>query len=125
MKKRIFAASLLMFFGWAFSQTGETSIESVEIQGKFLNLPYKKVNENIIVILKDELKNSPANSIDELLQQFAGIDIRRRGSNGVQSDVSIRGGSFEQVLILLNGIRMNDSQTGHNCLLYTSDAADE
>lgn len=116
MKKRVFAASLLMVFGWAFSQSGETSIESVEIQGKFLNLPYKKVNENIIVILKDELKNSPANSIDELLQQFAGIDIRRRGSNGVQSDVSIRGGSFEQVLILLNGIRMNDSQTGHNSL---------
>ena len=102
MRKRIFGASLLMFFGWAFSQTGETSIESVEIQGKFLNLPYKKVNENIIVILKDELKNSPANSIDELLQQFAGIDIRRRGSNGVQSDVSIRGGTFEQGLIRLS-----------------------
>lgn len=100
----------------SFFSAQERTIDTVQIQGKFWNTPYKKVNENILVISKKEIENSPANSIDELLQQYIGLDIKRRGSNGVQSDISIRGGSFEQVLVLVNGIRMNDSQTGHNTL---------
>lgn len=116
MKKLVVPVLMLFAISQSYAQEKETDISEVVIHGKFLNLPYKKVNENIIVITKEEIENAPSKSIDEVLQQFAGIDIRRRGSNGVQSDVSIRGGSFEQSLILINGIRMNDSQTGHNSL---------
>lgn len=98
--------------GWA--QNRENTIDEVNLQGRFLSIPYNDVNENVTVITRQQIENSPAMSIDELLQFTAGLDIRRRGSNGVQSDISIRGSSFEQVLILVNGIRMNDSQTGHN-----------
>lgn len=101
---------------WGTAQNKETKIEDVIIQGKFLETPYHKVNENIIVITKKDIENAPARSIDEVLQQFAGLDIRRRGANGVQSDISIRGGSFDQTMVLINGIRMNDSQSGHNTL---------
>ncbi len=52
------------------------------------------------------------------------MDIRRRGSNGVQSDISFRGSSFEQVLLLLNGVRINDSQTGHNSMNLPVDLED-
>jgi iron complex outermembrane receptor protein len=52
------------------------------------------------------------------------MDIRRRGANGVQSDIGFRGSSFEQVLLLLNGIRMNDSQTGHNNMNIPVDLED-
>ena len=52
----------------------------------------------------------------ELAQDFAGTDIRQRGIHGVQGDVSIRGGSPEQAGILLNGIPLNDVQTGHHNL---------
>lgn len=41
------------------------------------------------------------------------VDIQMRGAMGVQSDVSIRGGSFEQTLVLLNGLRINDAETSH------------
>jgi vitamin B12 transporter len=44
------------------------------------------------------------------------VDVRQRGGLGVQSDISIRGSSFDQVLILLNGININDPQTGHHNL---------
>ncbi|WP_297982480.1 TonB-dependent siderophore receptor [uncultured Chryseobacterium sp.] len=115
MKKQILSLAFVSLSIFLSAQESE-NIEEVHIQGKFLNLPYKKVNENITLITKSEIQNSPSQSIDEILQQYAGMDIRRRGSNGVQSDVSVRGGSFEQVLIFLNGIRMNDSQTGHNSL---------
>ncbi|WP_312075946.1 TonB-dependent receptor domain-containing protein [Chryseobacterium sp.] len=106
------------------AQEKSADIDSVEIQGKFIATPYKSANQNISVITKADILASPAKSIDEILQLVPGMDIRRRGANGVQSDVSFRGGSFEQVLILINGIRMNDSQTGHNSLNIPVDLDD-
>ena len=106
------------------AQEKSSDIETIEIQGKFISTPYKSANQNITVITKEEIAKSPAKSIDEMLQQVAGMDIRMRGANGVQSDVSFRGSSFEQVLLLINGIRMNDSQTGHNSLNIPVDLED-
>ena len=114
MKKIVTALSIAVLSINAFGQNKENEIDEVNLQGRFLSIPYNDVNENVTVITKQQIENSPATSIDELLQFQSGLDIRRRGSNGVQSDISIRGSSFEQVLILINGIRMNDSQTGHN-----------
>ncbi|WBV60826.1 TonB-dependent receptor [Chryseobacterium camelliae] len=117
----------LFFVGSVFfmqAQEKTTDIETIEVQGKFISTPYKSANQNITIITKEEIAHSPAKSIDEVLQQVAGMDIRRRGANGVQSDVTFRGSSFEQVLLLINGIRMNDSQTGHNALNIPVDLAD-
>lgn len=114
MIKKIGSAFFLGSLLWVNAQEKTTDIESVEFQGKFISTPYKSANQNISVITREDIVNSPAKSIDEILQQVPGMDIRRRGANGVQSDISFRGSSFEQVLLLLNGIRMNDSQTGHN-----------
>lgn len=123
MKKGI-VSILLLGAALSFSaQEKEGSISEVTVQGKFLELPLKKVNENITVISKEEIQNSPSKSVEELLAQITGFDIRRRGGNGVQADVSLRGSSFEQVLILVNGVRMNDSQTGHNSMSLPFDLA--
>lgn len=114
MKRIIVALSAVVLSINGFGQNKENEIDEVNLQGRFLSIPYNDVNENVTVITKQQIQNSPATSIDELLQFHSGLDIKRRGSNGVQSDITIRGSSFEQVLILVNGIRMNDSQTGHN-----------
>lgn len=116
MKEKVTAAVFVGAIFFAKSQLRETQISEVAVTGKFLKIPVAQTSESIIVISREDIQNSPAADIDLLLQQHAGMDIKRRGSNGVQSDVTIRGGSFEQVLILINGIRMNDSQTGHNSL---------
>ncbi|UPQ76422.1 TonB-dependent receptor plug domain-containing protein [Chryseobacterium nepalense] len=117
----IFFLATLFF---AQAQEKSTDIEAIEIQGKLFSTPYKSANQNISVITREEIINSPAKSIDEILQQVTGMDIRRRGANGVQSDIGFRGSSFEQVLLLLNGIRMNDSQTGHNSMNLPVDLSD-
>ena len=60
----------------------------------------------------------PATNVADLLQQVAGVDIRRRGTGGSQSDLYIRGGGFDQTLLLIDGIKMDDAQTGtpyHEC----------
>ncbi|MDH6253633.1 vitamin B12 transporter [Chryseobacterium sp. H1D6B] len=124
MIKKIGSVFFLGSLLFVQAQEKTTDIDTVEFQGKFISTPYKNANQNITVITKSDIQNSPAKSIDEILQQVPGMDIRRRGANGVQSDVAFRGSSFEQVLILLNGIRMNDSQTGHNSLNIPVDLDD-
>ncbi|MDR2685043.1 MAG: TonB-dependent receptor, partial [Prevotellaceae bacterium] len=67
-------------------------------------------------ISREEIAQLPVQDINELLDCLPGIDARQRGANGVQADLSIRGGTFDQVLILLNGVNITDVQTGHYSL---------
>ncbi|SHK08041.1 TonB-dependent receptor plug domain-containing protein [Chryseobacterium polytrichastri] len=124
MIKKVGSAFFLGTMLFSQAQEKTTEIDTIAVQGKFIATPYKSANQNITIITKDDIMNSPAKSIDEILQQVPGMDIRRRGANGVQSDIGFRGSSFEQVLLLLNGIRMNDSQTGHNSMNIPVDLDD-
>lgn len=63
-----------------------------------------------------EIELAPAQSLNDLLRYLQSVDIRQRGPVGVQADVSIRGGSFEQTQVLLNGVNFSDPQTGHYSL---------
>lgn len=56
------------------------------------------------------------NTFADLLKLDSSVDLRQRAPNGVQGDVSIRGASFGQTLILLDGLRLNDAQSGHHNL---------
>lgn len=114
MTRLLPAVAALLVSTQIFAQ--EKALDSVAISGRLLATPYSKVVENVTVITKAQIAQTPATAVEDLLQYYAGIDVRRRGPNGVQSDLSIRGGTFEQVLLLLNGIRMNDAQTGHNTM---------
>jgi iron complex outermembrane receptor protein len=55
------------------------------------------------------LLNNPV----DYLRQDASLDLESRAGNGVQADLSIRGTTFEQTLVLVNGLRINDPETGH------------
>lgn len=74
---------------------------------------YSEMGRVVQVIDQSEISKLSVQSIDDVLKHFAGIDIRQRGVNGTQSDISIRGGSFDQVLVLMNGVNVTDPQTGH------------
>jgi outer membrane cobalamin receptor len=54
-----------------------------------------------------------SNSVVDLLRQDPSLNLQARAANGVQADLSIRGTTFEQSIILLNGLRINDPETGH------------
>jgi vitamin B12 transporter len=70
----------------------------------------------VSVITKSEIERSPAQNLNDLLRFVAGVDIRQRGAFGSQADISIRGGTYDQTLILLNGVNVTDPQTGHHNL---------
>jgi iron complex outermembrane receptor protein len=91
-------------------------LDSITITSTAIELPFKKNSRTITLISSDVIKQSPATNLAELLQQEAGVDIRRQGVNGMQSDLYIRGGSFDQTLLLIDGIKVEDPQTGHHTL---------
>ncbi len=81
-----------------------------------LQLPFSKQNRNITIIDQQKIKSLPARSISELLSYVSGVDVRQRGPGGSQADISMDGGSFDQSLVLLNGVKVSDPQTGHNMM---------
>jgi iron complex outermembrane receptor protein len=75
-----------------------------------------RVGQSVSIISREDIQALPADSIADLLHTVSGVDVRQRGAHGVQTDVGIRGSSFEQTLILVDGINVSDSQTGHHNL---------
>jgi iron complex outermembrane receptor protein len=69
-----------------------------------------------VVVLPVEGKTLTLESPQELLRQDSSVYLEERGAGGGQSDLVLRGGTFEQALVLLNGFRINDSQTAHHNL---------
>lgn len=91
----------------------DQELEEVIVTASKAELPLSRASKLVTLITKTEIERSPALSVQELLNSVAGIDVLQRGPHGVQADISLRGGSFDQVAILLNGINLTNPQTGH------------
>ena len=110
--------SALLTISLANSQESqsEEKLEEVIINSSRIDLPFKENSRTITVITSEQIKQSAATNVADLLQQFAGVDIRRRGTAGMQADLYIRGGGFDQTLLLVDGFKVEDSQTGHHTM---------
>tara|TARA_B110000037_G_C17127920_1_gene509273 strand:+ start:5368 stop:7176 length:1809 start_codon:yes stop_codon:yes gene_type:complete len=115
MNKFLLSLILITFSQTIIAQTEQEVPETV-IESSRIDLPFSKTTHTISLISQEDIKNSSASNVADLLQQVAGVDIRRRGLEGMQSDVYIRGGSFDQVLVLIDGINTADPQTGHHTM---------
>ena len=121
--KKIFLLFLLFLFKWDHTLASFLEEESylgdlgtVVITGTRIPRPASFTLRNVSVIGSDEINSSPVHSVTEVLKYAPGVDLQERGPYGVQADLGLRGATFQQVLILLNGVRMNDPQTGHHNL---------
>jgi iron complex outermembrane receptor protein len=72
-----------------------------------------ELGRNVTIIAGREINRFPVNSLDDLLRVLPSIDVQSRGSFGAQADITLRGSTFNQVLILIDGMRINDPLTGH------------
>jgi len=81
-----------------------------------IDVPLSDNSRTLVIIGKAEIRNAAATNLADLLQSVAGVDVRRRGAGGQQADLYIRGGSFDQTLLLIDGIKVDDPQTGHHTL---------
>ncbi len=111
---RLFTGFLLLLI--AFSASAQSPLDSVIIRENRLQIPYSGENRDVQILSRQAIKELPVKSVNELLAYAAGVDVRQRGPWGTQADISIDGSTFDQVLILLNGIKLSDPQTGHHKL---------
>jgi iron complex outermembrane receptor protein len=90
------------------------SLDSIVVTANRVPSALNQVGRSIISISESEISSLPANNINDLVEIISGLDLKQRGPEGIQGDVSIRGGSFEQTLIMIDGIKLIDPQTGHH-----------
>ena len=116
--KTLLIFSLLSVGKTAFSQDtiATQNLKEVVVSSGRIDVPLSENSRTLVIIGKVEIKNAAATNLADLLQSVAGVDVRRRGAGGQQADLYIRGGSFDQTLLLIDGIKVDDPQTGHHTL---------
>lgn len=90
----------------------ELDISEITVTGNILP-PTRTAVLPIPILDRTDAAVAPLQTIEAALRLSPSVDVRERGSKGVQADISIRGGSFDQTLIMLNGVDFTDARTGH------------
>ena len=102
--------------GSSLSSFAQQALDTVIIHENRIQASFGKQNRNMQVMDRKQIATLPVKSTAELLAYVAGADFRQRGPNGTQADISIDGSTFDQVLVLVNGVKMSDPQTGHHMM---------
>lgn len=111
---------IILYFSFSYSVSAQNAAEyklnEIIISASHIPVTFSNLSRSVMLITPREIELSPVNTIQDMLKYVPGVDLRTRGVEGVQSDIGIRGGSFEQTLILVDGIKISDPQTGHHNL---------
>ncbi len=104
-----------------FAQTDTTHVkvidlDEVEISADVAPDIYAQTGRSITQVTRTTIEYAAVQSLIDLLEYVPNVDLRQRGPFGTQADVTVRGSSFDQTLVLLNGINISDPQTGHYTL---------
>lgn len=94
----------------------ETVLDEVIVSSPRIELSMGQQSRSVTTITAKEIAESGGTTLIDVLSDVAGIELRSRGAQDVQSDIYIRGGGFDQVLLLIDGIKVDNPQTGHHTL---------
>ncbi len=111
---------IVFLFSFLFAQQNEILTfnlkEPIVVTASRIPTPLMRTARTVVVLDSAFIARLPVHSVQEALEYIAGVDVQQRGSQGVQGDVSLRGSTYEQVLILVDGVKVTDPQTGHHNL---------
>jgi len=112
--KSIYYILVILLFAVS-TALGQSNVDMDTINVSTTSIPLKlnQTGRNITVLQSEDIQQLSFNSMDELLQTVSGVEVQSRGGFGAQADILMRGSTFTQVLVLLDGQRMNDPLTGH------------
>ncbi|HWB83656.1 MAG TPA: TonB-dependent receptor [Bryobacteraceae bacterium] len=108
MKLLLFVPLLASFCG---AQQAEP--QTIVVTGTYEPVALDEVDRSVTV-LPARQNGLVLNTLVDLLKLDPSLDLEERAPDGVQTDLSIRGSSYGQTLVLLNGQRLNDAQSGHH-----------
>ena len=126
----LIAAALLLLTAGSVSLYAESTdslfyrMDEIEVTASRIKTALPDAVRITNVMTADEIAAYPVQSVNDILKYAVGVDVRQRGPMGAQTDVGVRGGNFEQVAILLDGINICDPQTGHNSFDLPVDMSD-
>jgi len=112
-KRAFFAVMLLTVSHIIVAQDSTLQLDNVIITATLSAQKQKESGRNIVAIKGESFSKLPVHSVDDLLRYLPGIEVQQRGPQGSQSDIVIRGGTFQQVLVIIDGVKLNDPLTGH------------
>jgi len=125
MKKNQKVALFCIFFtlSWGKAQNNSVTpstqkLKEIILSSSRLETPLTQNSKTVQVITADQIRQTGVTHLIDLLQQVSGVDIKRRGAGATQADLSIRGGTFDQTLLLIDGVKLDDAQTGHHTLNF-------
>lgn len=93
---------------------GEQHLDEVLITGSRASLTAVQSAKIVEIVTRDQIERAEAHTLNDVLKLSTGVDVRQRSGFGVQTDISINGGTFDQITLLLNGVPLSNPQTGHN-----------
>ena len=82
------------------------------------------VARQVLTLTHADLAAAGVRTINAVLKLSASVDVRQRGGFGIQTDISIDGGTHDQIAILLNGVLLVNPQTGHNAADFPVNISD-
>ena len=115
--------SLAIIFSLAIKPISQKSfsLDTLLVQTTRIPLKASETGRSISILTKEQIQQLPATTFYELLQTICGVEVQSRGGFGVQGDIVMRGSTFSQVLVLIDGMKINDPLTGHfNCYVPVS-----
>lgn len=113
MKKKLFiflgSCSLIN----TLKAQNNNELDTVTVTNSYSEEKIASTGRNITIIKGDQFTRQPIHSVEELLHYLPGVEVQQRGAFGAQADIVLRGGTFQQVLVILDGVRLNDPNSGH------------
>jgi iron complex outermembrane receptor protein len=105
---------LLLLFAPAPVAAQDPVRETVVVTAAATPVTLGSVTRTVTVITREQIAQLPVHTVADVLRLAASVDVRARGGRGVQTDFAVRGAHFGQMLMLVDGIRLNDAQSGHH-----------
>jgi iron complex outermembrane receptor protein len=106
-----------LFFPFLFQDPADQRpriAQTVVVTAATEPVPLDALARAVTILTGDEISRLPSWSVADVLRLAGSVEVRSRGNFGTQTDISVRGGGFGQVVVLIDGIRLNDSQSGHH-----------
>lgn len=96
----------------------------VTVAGTLAPLTQLQAARMVSVITRADIERAAAQTVNDVLKLATGVDVRQRGGFGIQTDISINGATFDQIIILLNGVNISNPHTGHLAADFPVSVAD-
>lgn len=106
-------AQMVMSPETEFAEAETDTLPELEVTATRLPLPMEQAARIVNVITSEQIQGCSAQTVNDLLKFAAAVDVRQRGAFGIQTDVSVNGGTHDQIIILLNGVNISSPQSGH------------